>query len=234
MVDPRVSGTLEGLTDAFFLDLHCAEAFHARSRRSPMNFVMSFFAPLFGQARVGWKEGRLPAKTAIRFSERCFSIFRRKPKSATEPITASDGPLRLKWTERDSFFDPAVQGVLKERHPSLRGFGKASFKGYAIDAWQVVDRFGRTEGRSEHALAQFGVFMRLDPVWISKLLSAVVQAQHRSTSCAPDVMTAENARREQIMREWAECWIAHYRLHSEESRSSEPLPARQSQGEHVR
>jgi hypothetical protein len=163
-----------------------------------MNFVVSIFAPLHNV----WKE---------RFSN-------------SQTNEAPDGPLKLKWSERHSFFDASVQSVLKERHPSLRSFGKAGFKGYAIDAWQVVDRFGRTEGRSEHALAQFGVFMRLDPVWISKLLSAVIQAQHRSNGCAPDAMLNENARREQIMREWAECWIAHYRLHPQEARASEPLP----------
>jgi len=137
---------------------------------------------------------------------------------------AANAPWRLKWIERHSFFAADVQSVLRERHPSLRTFGKASFKGYAIDAWQVVDRFGRTEGRSEHALAQFGVFMRLDPVWISKLLSAVVQAQHGSSTCSPTAMPGENVRREQIMREWAECWIAHYRLHPDEARVTDPLP----------
>lgn len=163
-----------------------------------MNFVVSILAPLHNV----WKE---------RFSN-------------SQTNVAPDGPLKLKWSERHSFFDSTVQSVLKERHPSLRSFGKAGFKGYAIDAWQVVDRFGRTEGRSEHALAQFGVFMRLDPVWISKLLSAVIQAQHGAAVSAPAEMTAENARREQIMRDWAECWIAHYRLHPQESRTSEPLP----------
>ena len=198
-----------------------------------MNFVVSIFAPLF--ARKGrWKEGDWRQNGSPYLWRRCLSIFRKQTGAAHESLAVAEGLLKLKWSERESFFDPSVQGVLKERHPSLRSFGKAGFKGYAIDAWQVVDRFGRTEGRSERALAQFGVFMRLDPVWVSKLLSAVIQAQHRGSGCAPEAMTLENARREQIMREWAECWIAHYRLHPEQAGATEPSPALQSQGEHGR
>jgi hypothetical protein len=190
-----------------------------------MNIVNSFFAPLIDWARGGSKkEGRPSAEGEGNPFKQRTGLWSKRSIESSPSRAADNGLLRLKWTERHSFFDPEVQNVLKERHPSLRSFGRASFKGYAIDAWQVVDRFAVTEGRSERALAQFGVFMRLDPVWISKLLSAVIQAQHRLDCCPPDAMLAENGRREQIMRGWAECWIAHYRLHPEEDRVSEPRP----------
>lgn len=181
-----------------------------------MNTVLSFLVPLFCWISHGLTEGLSPAKNVRRFQRRWFN----RRSKANDPAGGSSGamaqyPLRLKWRERDSFFDPMVQAVLSERQPAQRTFGKTGFKGYAVDAWQVVDQFARTLGRSERALAEFGVFMRLDAVWISKLLSAVTMAQdrrERSASVLPKDLDTENQRREQIMREWAECWIAHYRL----------------------
>jgi hypothetical protein len=120
----------------------------------------------------------------------------------------------LRWTGRDSFFDPGVQEVLMERHPSKGSFGKEGFKGYAIDAWRAVDQFALTRGFSDRSLAEFGAFMRLDPLWTTRLLNAVMLA-HESQASNPKIKQpgpSENTRRDQIIHAWAECWIAHYRF----------------------
>jgi hypothetical protein len=177
-----------------------------------MNTVYSFLVPLFCWASHRITDGLSPTKTARRI-QKLWSKPRRSRRAKSNEGEL-DHPFRLKWQERDSFFDPAVQSILMERHPAKNAAAKAGFRGLPVDAWKAVDQFARTAGSSERSLAEFGVFMRLDPLWISRLLSAVAQAieargQQRFPSSEVD---RENERREHIMEEWAECWIAHYRL----------------------
>ena len=186
-----------------------------------MSIVYSVLAPLFRWASYGFKEGDSSARVARTFKPKWLPFQRsRKKKDDVLPASAVDHPFQLKWPERHSFFDPAVQEVMQERHPGRGSCEKGGFKGYPVDAWRVVDQFARTAGSSERSLAEFGVFMRLDPVWISKLLSAVAQSNERRTHDSvrgPDSLAAENRRREQIMHRWAECWVAHYRFPDSEA-----------------
>jgi hypothetical protein len=180
----------------------------------------SFLLPLFGWARFGVSEGLSPVKTARRIHRRWL----RSGRESAEGHSETSHPLKLRWPERQSFFDPVVQEVLQERHPSDGSFGRKGFKGYAIDAWKVAEQFGRTAGSCERSLAEFGVFMRLDPVWISSLLSAVTKSQEEQRHTrgpAPSAVNSENRRRARIMHEWAECWIAHYRLHSDSAKDQD-------------
>ena len=181
-----------------------------------MSTLFSFFGPLFCWTSYGARARLSPANAAQRFRRFWFDAWNSAAnKREIAPTATSDDLLELKWRDRDSFFDQDVQAVLTQRHPSQPAFEKNGFKGYPIDAWRVAEQFARTAGASERSLAEFGVFMGLDPLWISKLLAAVAQAQEnhsRDTSLAPLLLAAENRRRGQIMQRWAECWIAHYRF----------------------
>jgi len=184
-----------------------------------MNIVYSFLVPLVCWASHGFSEGLSPIKTARRIRKSWFQLRRPRERTVEAESRSSHGacPLRLKWHERHSFFDPAVQKILRERHPDRVASNKDSFKGFPIDAWKVVDQFARTAGASERSLAEFGVFMRLDPVWISQLLSAVTEAcanQGQARFRSSTMVAAENRRRARLMNDWAESWIAHYRLHA--------------------
>jgi len=200
-----------------------------------MNIVYAFFVPLVRWASFGFTEGLSPIKTARRILRNSFPDPFRKNRIAGDASRSTDNlhPLQLKWRERDSFFDADVQKVLMQRHPSQTVFTKNNFKGFPIDAWKAVDQFARTAGSSERSLAEFGVFMRLDPVWISKLLSAVTQAHEsrpRQRYSSSQTVDLENRRRKEIVGLWAECWIAHYRLNDSLTESTSEPRARCAAG----
>src|SRR5437764_2194924 len=147
-----------------------------------MSTLFSFFGPLFCWTSYGAKARLSPANAAQRF--RRFWFGARNPVVNSPEIALGptcDDLLELKWRDRDSFFDQDVQAVLAQRHPSQPAFEKNGFKGYPIDAWRVAEQFARTAGASERSLAEFGVFMGLDPVWMSKLLAVVAQAQENDS-----------------------------------------------------
>jgi hypothetical protein len=186
-----------------------------------MNTVYGLFVPLLCWA----SQKRLGSFWAARaFRSLNFQTGRSGSAQQSGDPSALGGLNRkffLRWHGRETFFDPQVQAALKERHPSRGDFGKGGFKGYPIDAWQALDRFAQSAGYSDRSLAEFGAYMRLDPVWTTRLLHAVVAARQSGQPVPKGFLVAggqdldkENKRRELIMTDWAECWIAHYRLHA--------------------
>jgi hypothetical protein len=196
----------DGMNDvyAFLVPLLC---WVNQERISPFRAPQTVHDPAAAELS---RESRQQFAARLGFFSRGFASLRR----------SDQGALPVRWRDRDTFFDLDVQSVLKERHPSMSDFNKSAFKGYPIDAWRAVDHFARHAGYSSRSLAEFGAYMRLDPIWTSKLLEAMTQAQESirvgknpPTRVSARARQKENQRRERIMQDWAECWIAHYRLH---------------------
>ncbi len=81
------------------------------------------------------------------------------------------GKFRLKWDDRESFFDEEVQDVLDQRHPDDIESSPIILTAWPVRAWRIVDAV--VNEPSEQEWTHLFHFVERDRTWVFELLGAV-------------------------------------------------------------
>ena len=82
---------------------------------------------------------------------------------------------QLRWWQRDSFFYPRVQAVLKERHPSVVTYKDPHSEGFPVYAWEMAEQASISLPLRLKGSHLYWDVIQVEPLWGARLLVAVLE-----------------------------------------------------------